>query len=187
MIKKIIIITAIIFCTSTISKAQQGDWIKGFSIGAGTNFNYPGESKFTFNNSIGGYVGYYITDNIFGVINPKCEMKICDAAASFLNIPALLAFNLNVMNVGIGVQYSQFLDFFGDLNVRKPNDRLNYLSAIIDLPIMNDFTLRIGYALTPMELSMNGAYYKKNPITIEFNYGYNLGKVKSNKGRNKKR
>lgn len=182
--KKSLLFLAIMLTAFTTLNAQdynKGDWELGPIISIDANIR----AKKDFDAQIGGGVGLYgnyaFTDVIKGIFETKYDFRFGgnEGNAQYINVPALVCFQIGTGYIGVGAQYSLCIDGNG-----FSTGKLSYTSAIMEFSYKSKWArsgnymiyreegfrqiLRIGYALTSIPyMTSNGNVLKYNPFLIE--------------------
>jgi len=204
--KKSLLFLAIMLTAFSTVNAQdynKGDWELGPIIGIGGNFNFKDEFGFNIDLDAGLYGEYAFTDIVKGVLETKYEFRwgIGDGNWHYLNVPALVCFQIGTGYIGAGAQYSFCLAPPKE-SYSVSNGNLSYPSAFLEFSYITHWStsghytvyseqgfraiLRIGYALTPISYGIyddfNQSYktFKYSPLFIESVLRFDIGKYFAN-------
>lgn len=206
--KKIILLIAIISLTLTSGFAQKPkSTSKAGTIGFGPLVKTGGvqipENSFQMNVG-GGLFGNYSLNKylkVHGEIAYEYRFAALTYSWQYIEVPALVSFQLGSGFVGAGLKYSQCI-IHPDYVVGGPGSNYSYVSAIVEfsyqsaqsmfgnnifMSLLAGFggyktALRLGYALTPYSYNlMNGlgevTNYKSHPFFAEAVLRYDLGSL----------
>lgn len=200
--KKIkIIFIAALFITINLNaqndEYEAGQWHFGphlsafFGAASGENSDEIGGINIGIN--AGAFGGYSFTDLIGVNVSALYSYEDwLEWKYNYLRVPALLLFQFNTKHLGLGIQYSHLLT--SDFRDVTPFKSSNYLSGIIEYgyypnllffsPTEGFFTersiiryiIRIGYAITPLTTTAEGAKGNLKPFFLETCIQYNIGR-----------
>ncbi len=202
--KKTILLIAVLFFALSSSVAQKS---KTNTIGFGPLVKTGGvqipENQFQMNLG-GGLFGQYPINKfmkVHGEIAYEYRFAALSSSWQYIEVPALVTFQLGNGFIGAGLKYSQC--------IVKPNyviggvgSNYSYLSAIVEfsyqsaqsmfgnnliISILSGFggyktALRLGYAITPYSYNLENAFgdivnYKSHPFFAEAVLRYDLGRL----------
>jgi hypothetical protein len=194
--KRTLSILSLVLIMATQSvKAQEyskGDWGLGPVIGISASTDFKDFDNISLSGNIGLYGDYAFTDLIKGIVETKYEYRFnFDRHFQYLNVPALVAFQLGSGYIALGAQYSICLAT-PKTYIVSSNTSFNYPSALLEFSYRsllggggNSYyygegryrnTIRLGYALMPIKYLAENKVANSNPFFIEFLIRFNLGK-----------